>query len=104
MIAIDSAPNATPNGRAATPWLQPPNTPWTDSPRVTAAPRLTAEQIEAIIVRAEAWAREERARRLVARLGTLRPGPHVHVPADWREQASAQMNGTEPSPNRVGDA
>lgn len=102
MIAIDSGQNATPNGRAVTPWLPTPSMPLIDSPRAAVtAPRLTAEQIEAIIVRAEAWAREERARRLVARLNSLRLGPGVHVPADWRERAAAAA---DPSPNCAGEA
>lgn len=83
------APSATPNEPAETPYLTPPLMPWTGSPLAATHTPLTAEQMEAIVQRAEAEARAYRTRRIIARLDALRPCPHVHVPADWREQAAA---------------
>ena len=49
--------------------------------------RLTAEQMETIIVKAEEWARHERMVKTAARLRALNvKGGGVFVPADWREQ------------------
>lgn len=87
MITTDSGRSSPKSGPGAMPFLTPPLMPWTGSrPASATTPRLTAEQIEAIIRNAEGWAREERTRTLIARLNALRPCPHVHVPADWRER------------------
>ena len=56
---------------------------------------MTDADIEAIIVKAEGWARAERIRRVTSRLRTISAGS-AHVPTDWRTAA-------EPSPNCAGD-
>lgn len=56
---------------------------------------LTAEQVEAITARAEAWAHAHLMARATARLRSLH-GVRAYVPADWRERYG------EPSPNRDG--
>lgn len=57
---------------------------------------MTDADIEAIIVKAEGWARTERIRRVTSRLRTISASGAV-VPADWR-------TASEPSPNRDGAA
>ncbi len=52
---------------------------------------MTDADIEAIIVKAEGWARTERIRRVTSRLRTISAGGAV-VPADWRTAAEPSLN------------
>lgn len=98
MLTTDSKASLTPHAPVLMHWPPPLNTPWTGSPPATPT-MLTDEQREAIIVRAEAAARDFRTLRLIGRLCAVVPTPGVHVPADWRERRA-----DEPSPNCAGDA
>lgn len=75
------------------PWLLPPLWLSIISQAEERTHRLRPEEVEAIVQRAEEWAREAKIERAIARLAAVRAQENVRVPVDWRERGqSPQMS------------